>query len=53
MTKLYSALKKDSANWANEEEVRKVLLKHIENNLGDDLKHPTGQSHACAALGQW
>ncbi|WP_316179674.1 MULTISPECIES: Eco57I restriction-modification methylase domain-containing protein [unclassified Bradyrhizobium] len=34
MSSLYSKLKKDSANWANEEELRKSWLKHIENELG-------------------
>ncbi len=31
---LYKNLKKDNPNWANEEEVRKGWLKHIENSLG-------------------
>lgn len=33
MTDLYKKLAKDSRNWANEEEVRKGWLKHIENEL--------------------
>ncbi|MDI2072449.1 hypothetical protein ABIF68_006152 [Bradyrhizobium japonicum] len=33
MSSLYSKLKKDSVNWANEEELRKSWLKHIENEL--------------------
>ena len=31
---LFQKLKKDSASWNNEEEVRKSWLKHIENELG-------------------
>lgn len=34
MSKLYTKLKADSHDWANEEEVRKDWLKHIENELG-------------------
>ncbi|MEY9671482.1 hypothetical protein ABIE93_001416 [Bradyrhizobium elkanii] len=34
MSSLFAKLKKDSHNWANEEEVRKSWLKHIENELG-------------------
>lgn len=34
MSNLFKNLKKDSHNWANEEEVRKGWLKHIENDLG-------------------
>lgn len=34
MLTLFNKLKKDSHSWANEEEVRKCWLKHIENDLG-------------------
>lgn len=34
MSSLFTKLKKDSHNWADEEEVRKCWLKHIENELG-------------------
>ena len=34
MSRLYQNLNNDSPNWANEEEVRKGWLKHIENELG-------------------
>ena len=34
MSSLFTKLKRDSHNWANEEEVRKSWLKHIENELG-------------------
>ncbi len=34
MSSLYDKLSKDRPQWANEEEVRKSWLKHIENELG-------------------
>jgi hypothetical protein len=34
VTSLFAKLKKDSHHWANEEELRKSWLKHIENELG-------------------
>lgn len=46
MSKLYAGLKKDSAHWANEEEVRKGWLKHIENALGITFHAERGRNDA-------
>jgi hypothetical protein len=46
MTELYTKLKKDSHNWANEEEVRKGWLKHIENALGMTFHAERGRNDA-------
>jgi hypothetical protein len=43
---LYTNLKKDSPNWANEEEVRKGWLKHIENSLGITFHAERGRNDA-------
>lgn len=46
MTDLYKNLRKDSVNWANEEEVRKGWLKHIENDLGITFHAERGRNDA-------
>lgn len=46
MSDLYENLKKDSHNWANEEEVRKGWLKHIENSLGIMFHAERGRNDA-------
>lgn len=46
MSDLYKNLKKDSHNWANEEEVRKGWLKHIENDLGITFHAERGRNDA-------
>ena len=46
MTSLFSKLKKDSHNWANEEEVRKSWLKHIENEIGISFHAERGRNDA-------
>ena len=46
MTSLYEKLKKDSHNWANEEEVRKSWLKHIENEIGISFHAERGRNDA-------
>lgn len=46
MSTLYKHLKRDSANWANEEEVRKGWLKHIENDLGITFHAERGRNDA-------
>ncbi|MBD8621191.1 N-6 DNA methylase [Sphingomonas sp. CFBP 13728] len=46
MTDLFTKLKKDSHNWANEEEVRKGWLKHIENALGMTFHAERGRNDA-------
>lgn len=46
MKDLYRNLKKDSHNWANEEEVRKGWLKHIENDLGIVFHAERGRNDA-------
>jgi hypothetical protein len=43
---LFQRLKKDSHNWANEEEVRKSWLKHIENELGINFHAERGRNDA-------
>ena len=43
---LFIKLKKDSHNWANEEEVRKSWLKHIENELGITFHAERGRNDA-------
>jgi len=46
VTSLFSKLKKDSHNWANEEEVRKSWLKHIENEIGISFHAERGRNDA-------
>lgn len=46
MTSLFMKLKKDSHNWANEEEVRKSWFKHIENELGISFHAERGRNDA-------
>ena len=46
MSSLFTKLKKDSHNWANEEEVRKSWLKHIENDLGITFHAERGRNDA-------
>lgn len=46
MSDLYKNLKNDSGNWANEEEVRKSWLKHIENDLGISFHAERGRNDA-------
>lgn len=46
MTPLYKKIKADSHNWANEEEVRKSWLKHIENELGINFHAERGRNDA-------
>lgn len=46
MSELYNKLKKDSHNWANEEEVRKGWLKHIENALEITFHAERGRNDA-------
>lgn len=46
MSRLYENLKIDSVNWANEEEVRKSWLKHIENDLGISFHAERGRNDA-------
>ncbi|WP_020176965.1 Eco57I restriction-modification methylase domain-containing protein [Methyloferula stellata] len=46
MSPLFTKLKKDSHNWANEEEVRKSWLKHIENELGIAFHAERGRNDA-------
>lgn len=46
MSTLFSKLKKDSHNWATEEEVRKSWLKHIENELGITFHAERGRNDA-------
>lgn len=46
MSLLYNNLKKDSHAWANEEEVRKGWLKHIENELGITFHAERGRNDA-------
>jgi hypothetical protein len=46
MSNLYARLKKDSHAWANEEEVRKGWLKHIENELGITFHAERGRNDA-------
>jgi hypothetical protein len=46
MSSLYENLKKESHNWANEEEVRKGWLKYIENDLGITFHAERGRNDA-------
>ncbi|WP_223217990.1 Eco57I restriction-modification methylase domain-containing protein [Mesorhizobium jarvisii] len=46
MSSLYSVLQKDRPDWANEEEVRKSWLKHIENSLGIKFHAERGRNDA-------
>ena len=46
MSDLYSKLKEDSHAWANEEEVRKGWLKHIENELSINFHAERGRNDA-------
>lgn len=46
MSDLYTLLLKDAHNWANEEEVRKGWLKHIENALGITFHAERGRNDA-------
>lgn len=46
MSTLFENLKKDSHAWANEEEVRKGWLKHIENDLGITFHAERGRNDA-------
>ncbi len=46
MSDLFAKLKKDSHAWANEEEVRKGWLKHIENELGITFHAERGRNDA-------
>jgi hypothetical protein len=46
MSDLYTLLQKDAQNWANEEEVRKGWLKHIENALGITFHAERGRNDA-------
>ncbi len=46
MSTLFKNLKKDSHAWANEEEVRKGWLKHIENDLGITFHAERGRNDA-------
>jgi hypothetical protein len=39
-------IRKDSHNWANEEEVRKSWLKHIENEIGINFHAERGRNDA-------
>jgi SAM-dependent methyltransferase len=46
LSDLYENLAKDNPNWANEEEVRKGWLKHIENSLGITFHAERGRNDA-------
>jgi len=46
VSSLFEKLEKDSPNWANEEEVRKSWLKHIENDLGITFHAERGRNDA-------
>jgi N-6 DNA Methylase len=46
MSDLYESLKKDSHSWANEEEVRKGWLKHVENELDITFHAERGRNDA-------
>jgi hypothetical protein len=46
MSTLYAKLIKDNPHWANEEEVRKGWLKHIENELGITFHAERGRNDA-------
>lgn len=46
MSDLFKKLAKDNPNWANEEEVRKGWLKHIENSLGITFHAERGRNDA-------
>ncbi|MBB4067376.1 Eco57I restriction-modification methylase domain-containing protein [Gellertiella hungarica] len=46
MVSLYALLQKDRPHWANEEEVRKSWLKHIENSIGIRFHAERGRNDA-------
>lgn len=46
MVSLYALLEKDRPHWANEEEVRKSWLKHIENSTGIKFHAERGRNDA-------
>ena len=46
MASLYALLEKDRPHWANEEEVRKSWLKHIENSTGIKFHAERGRNDA-------
>ena len=46
MSDLYQLLRQDAPHWANEEEVRKGWLKHIENALGITFHAERGRNDA-------